>query len=156
MAEGSDSETEPKDPSRDSPRDSPRNPYDYSQLVYTRGAKFFQFKIVRVNFSMIHFSDFHFVFIDSQSPLASVTMQRKEKRDSNKKPIFVTRKEWEAYESLAWINEKPIPLRKISHIFIHHSALDNILPHEVCDDAVRAYQLYHIKTKSGATLDITI
>lgn len=131
MAEGSDSETES---------------YHYSQLVYTRGAKFFQFKIVRVNFSAIHFSDFHFVFINSHSPSPFLAMQREGKGDS-KKPIFVTRKEWEAYESSAWIHEKPIPLKKISHIFIHHSALDNMLPHEVCDDAVRAYQLYHIKTK---------
>ncbi len=141
MAEGSDSETEPRDPSR-----APPDSYDYSQLVYTKGAKFFQFKIVRVNFSMIHFSDFHFVFIDSLSPLTFPAMQKKGEGDS-KKPLFVTRKEWEAYESLAWSNERPIPLRKISHIFIHHSALDNTLPHEVCDDAIRAYQLYHIKTK---------
>jgi len=136
MAEGSDQEMEL---------------YDYSQLIYTKGAKFFQFKMVRINFSEVHFGEFHFVFIDSRKSLSPLMAQKQRMRDA-KKPVSVTREEWGSDEQLSWRSETPIPLHHISHLFLHHSALDTQLPHDVCDDAVRAYQLYHVKTKKWGDL----
>lgn len=131
--------------------DHEREPYDYSQLIYTKGAKFFQFKIARVDVSAGHFNEFHFVFIDSRKPLSLSTVQKNEKGDF-KKPAYISREQWGSAEQLSWPNERPLPLQRISHLFLHHSALDNTLSHDVCDDAVRAYQLYHIKTKKWGDL----
>lgn len=129
MAEGADHEMEP---------------YDYSQLIYTKGAKFFQFKIARVDSPARHFNEFHFVFIDSrQLPV----VQKNGGAANLKKPAYVSREQWGSADQLSWSDEKPLPLQRVSHLFLHHSALDNTLSHDVCDDAVRAYQLYHIKTK---------
>ena len=134
---------------------------DYSALVYTRAAKYFQFHIARIYFSKIQFEKFVFIFIDSRSQAFRSLAQEGESED---KDAVNDRNIWGADEKNSWVardekgdlkkdkdgnflKEDPTPQPFIKHLIIHHSALDNNLPHEKCHETICAYQAAHLKKK---------
>src|SRR3989338_8275002 len=46
------------------PDEEPKIKFDYSHLLYTKSAKFIQFKTEKIDFSKISLHEFHFVFIN--------------------------------------------------------------------------------------------
>ena len=129
------------------PDEEPQEKFDYSHLLYTKSAKFIQFKTEKIDFSKISLHEFHFVFINSRKAPILLTKTKKIKRSVAGEEFYLLPREgWGADESICWKTEAPTAQETITHLFIHHSALHSTIPHDECDDAIRAYLDYHVKT----------
>ncbi|MBI3019374.1 MAG: N-acetylmuramoyl-L-alanine amidase [Deltaproteobacteria bacterium] len=127
--------------------DEDQEPFDYGHLIYTKNANFIQFKTEKIDFSKIKLNEFNFVFIDSRKPPISLAKHKKIKRTIAGEEFLMTLREgWGADESICWKTENPTAQVSVTHLFIHHSTLHSHIPHEECDDAIRAYLEYHVKT----------
>ncbi|MBI3016485.1 MAG: N-acetylmuramoyl-L-alanine amidase [Deltaproteobacteria bacterium] len=126
--------------------DENHEPFDYGHLIYTKNANFIQFKTEKVDFSKIKLNEFHFVFIDSRKPPVTLTKKKAKRSIAGEEFVITPRTGWGADESICWKTENPTAQESVTHLFIHHSALNSNIPHEECDDAIRAYLSYHVTT----------
>src|SRR3990167_1435240 len=103
------------------PDEEPQEKFDYSHLLYTKSAKFIQFKTEKIDFSKISLHEFHFVFINSRKAPILLTKTKKIKRSVAGEEFYLLPREgWGADESICWKTEAPTAQETITHLFIHH------------------------------------
>ena len=135
------------------PDEEPKIKFDYSHLIYTeKNAKFIQFKIEKIDSSKLN--EFHFVFINSKHTPFTLSKAKKltPRSVAGEEFYLIERAGWGADESICWTQESPTPQETITHLFIHHSALHSAIAHDECDDAIRAYLDYHVKTRKWSDI----